>query len=403
MSILQKKQIYLDNAASTPVDPLVKKEIIKAVEIYGNPSSFNNIGRMAKKEVVKSRQNVARFIGAKQEEVIFTSSGSEANNMAILGLANSQSRPLEIITTPIEHPSVLEPIKELGDRGWKVTYLKVDSEGLIDLDDLKKKLNSRVFLISVIYANNEIGTIQPIKKIARVISDFRNSKLVNSNLGGQLSIAGCKLFFHVDACQAAGYLDVNVNNLGVDLLTFNGAKIYGPKGIGVLYSRRGVPLRPLIFGGDQEHGFRAGTENLPAIVGLAKAIFLIKKEDGHRPAKLRDYFLDKIQRAIPDIKINGSLGDRRLSNNINLSISGLDSESLLLELDKYGIYAGSGSACTAHSIEPSHVLKAIGVESKYLTGVLRLSLGRQTTKKNVDYVLEVLPRVVTDLYKRYKK
>ena len=414
MSRLSKKEIYLDNAASTPVDLLVKKEMMKAVEIYGNPSSFNDIGRIAKKEVVKSRQNVARFIGAKQEEVIFTSSGSEANNMAILGLANSQSRPLEIITTPIEHPSVLEPIKELGDRGWKVTYLKVDSEGLIDLDDLKKKLNSRVFLISVIYANNEIGTIQPIKKISRVISDFRNSKLANSNFKNQLPrsrqggaeggpITDYRLLFHTDACQAAGYLDMNVNNLGVDLLTFNGSKIYGSKGIGVLYFRRGVPLRPLIFGGNQEHGFRAGTENLPAIAGLATAVSLVKKEDKQKIAELRDYFLDKIQRAMPDIKINGPLGDRRLLNNINISIPGLDSENLLLELDKYGIYAGSGSACTAHSIEPSHVLKAIGVESKYLTGVLRLSLGRQTTKKNVDYVLEVLPRVVTDLYKRYKK
>ncbi len=313
--------------------------------------------------------------------------------MAIFGLTHGQ-KPGEVITTPIEHPSVLEPLKELSKRGWNITYLKVNSDGLIDLKDFEKKLNPEVMLVSIIYANNEIGSIQPIKTISKIINKFRTRKL---------EIDGKPPLFHMDACQAAGYLDMNVNNLRVDLTTLNGSKIYGPRGIGVLYKKRGINLGPMVYGGGQEHGLRAGTENLQAVVGLAKALELIDKKEGPRLATLRDYFIDKIKVLIPDIKINGSQGDKRLANNINISIPGLDSENLLLELDKYGIYAGSGSACTAHSVEPSHILKAIGVENKYLSGVLRLSLGRQTTKKDVNYVLKALPRLVGDLRKRYRK
>lgn len=394
MSMVRKKQnIYLDNAASTPIDLRVKKETVKALEFYGNPSSFNDIGREAKKILEDSRFKIARFMGARPEEIIFTSSGSEANNLAIFGLTHGQ-KPGEVITTPIEHPSVLEPLKELSKRGWNITYLKVNSDGLIDLKDFEKKLNPEVMLVSIIYANNEIGSIQPIKTISKIINKFRTRKL---------EIDGKPPLFHMDACQAAGYLDMNVNNLRVDLTTLNGSKIYGPRGIGVLYKKRGINLGPMVYGGGQEHGLRAGTENLQAVVGLAKALELIDKKEGPRLATLRDYFIDKIKVLIPDIKINGSQGDKRLANNINISIPGLDSENLLLELDKYGIYAGSGSACTAHSVEPSHILKAIGVENKYLSGVLRLSLGRQTTKKDVNYVLKALPRLVGDLRKRYRK
>ncbi len=208
--------------------------------------------------------------------------------------------------------------------------------------------------------------------------------------------------FHVDACQAAGCLNMNVNNLQADLATFNGSKIGGPRGIGVLYVRRGTNLTPFILGGGQERGLRAGTENLPAILGLAKAIELVNREESVKLADFRDYFFGRLKTILPDVKINGSVGKSRLPNNINISVLGLDSENLLLELDKYGIHAGSGSACTSHAVEPSHVLKAIGVERKYLSGVLRFSMGRQTTKKDLDYVLKVLPKIISDLKNRYK-
>lgn len=394
MSIVSKKTIYLDNAASTPLDPEVKKEIIKMLELYANPSSFNDMGREARKKLEESRLAVARFIGARPEEIIFTSSGSEANTLAILGLASLSSKKGEIITTPIEHPSILEPLKRLTSRGWKVTYLKVNKEGLVDTKDLENKLNPKVALISIIYANNEIGTIQPIVKISKIIKNFKATSDKRQETGFPL--------LHIDSCQATGYLDMNVNNLGVDLMTFNGSKIYGPKGGGVLYKKRGVNIKPMIYGGDQEHGLRAGTENLPAIAGLAKAISLINRKDSKKIEDLRDYFLDKITKAIP-VKINGPLGKTRLASNINISIPDLDSENILLELDKYGIYASAGSACTSHSVEPSHVLRAIGFEREYLNGALRFSLGRQTTKNDIEYLLKIMPKIVAELKKRYKK
>jgi len=382
----KNKPIYLDNAAATPIDLEVKKEMARTMEFYGNPSSFNGLGRVAKKKLEESRSEVSRFIGSRPEEVIFTSSGSEANNLAILGLAKSYPKKKEIIVSPIEHPSVLEPLRILRKKGYKIKFLRVDSTGLVDIADLRRKITGETLLVSVMYANNEIGSIQLIAKISKVIRNFRDTSFP---------------FFHTDACQATSYLDMNVNNLGVDLMIFNGAKIYGPRGIGALYKNRRVILEPLIRGGDQEHGLRAGTENLPAIVGLAKAVSLVDKKEGNVVAKLRDYFFEKIKIVIPDVRINGPTGDERLPNNINISILGLSDENLLLELDKYGIYASSGSACTARSVEPSHVLKAIGVDDKYLHGALRFSLGRQTTKMDVDYVLKILPKTIRDLKKRY--
>ena len=408
-------KIYLDNAAAAPIAPEVQKEMARAMKLAGNPSSFNDAGRAAAAELSKARLAVARFLGAHTEEIIFTSSGSEANNLAIQGIARNfkflilnlktkskfQRPKPHIITTQIEHPSVLEPIKWLEkEEGFDVTYLSVDKEGSIDLKELQNALRLETILVSVMYANNEIGTIEQITKIGKIIKEFRleirNSKLeINGKLAWPI--------FHVDACQAAGYLNMNVNALGADLLSFNGSKIYGPRGIGVLYVRKGVKIKPLVLGGGQERGLRAGTENLPAIMGLAKAIALIKKDEGKKMTELRDYFIGKLERALPGARINGALGNERLANNVNISIPGLDSENLLLELDKYGISAGSGSACTARSVEPSHVLKAIGVEKKYLSGALRFSLGRDTKKSDLDYVAKVLPKIVGDLKRRYKK
>ncbi len=403
------KKIFIDNAAGAPIDLRVEKEMLRAFKIKGNPSAFNEFGRMSAKELSNARLKIARFLGAHQEEIVFTGSGSEANNLAIRGIANSlqftvyslqknskdQKIKPHIITTQIEHPSVLEPMKQLERYGFRVTYLPVDTEGFIDLKDLEKCLCKDTVLVSVMYANNEIGTIQPINKIGRIIKEFKTKNL-------KLNILNYPLF-HVDACQATGYLNMNMNTLQADLVTFNGSKIGGPRGIGCLYVKRGIVVEPLVFGGGQERGLRAGTENLPAILGLAKAVEIIDQKEKVKLSILRDYFIAEIQKIDGGIRVNGSSGISRLPNNINISIPFLDSENLLLELDKYGISAGSGSACTSRSVEPSHVLKAIGVEKKYLTGAIRFSMGKQTTKKDVDYILKVLPKVIRDLKKRYEK
>src|SRR3989344_3856813 len=406
------KTIYLDNAAASPIEQEVQKEMSRGMKICGNPSSFNNAGREAAKELSAARLKVARFLGAHQEEVVFTGSGSEANNMAIFGVAkvtqklqilNPKSETLNkyrkskilnskphIITTKIEHPSVLEPIRQLEQEGFEVTYLSVDKEGFINLKELQNYLHPETVLVSVMYANNEIGTIEPINKIGKIIKAFKKN---NAKFP----------LFHVDAWQVAGYLNMNVNSLQADFLTFNGSKIGGPRGVGVLYVRKGTRLAPLILGGRQERGLRAGTENLPAILGLAKAVTLIKKEEGKRLVVLRDYFIQNVKSSVFDIKVNGALGNERLPNNINISIPGLDSENLLLELDKYGISAGSGSAFTSRAVRTAHPLKAIYLENKNLSGALRFSTGEQTTKKELDYVLKVLPKIISDLKKRYGK
>lgn len=385
------KIIYLDNAAAAPIEQGVQKEVNRGMKIYGNPSSFNNAGRQASRELSMARLKVARFLGAHLEEIIFTSSGSEANNMAIRGLiVNSPKDKNEIITTPIEHLSVLEPVRNLEVKGFKTILIKVDQQGLINLKDLASKINNNTLLVSVMYANNEIGTIEPINKIGKLVRSFRKK-------GSKFPV------FHVDACQAAGYLNMNVNSLQADLVTLNGSKIGGPRGVGVLYVKKGIALAPFVLGGGQERGLRAGTENLPAIMGIAKAIELIDNKETDRLVGLRDYFISKIKEVSLDIKLNGSTGNDRLPNNINISIPTLDSENLLLELDKYNIFAGSGSACTSRSVEPSHVLKAVGTEKKYLSGALRFSMGKETKKSDIDYVLKILPKIIFDLKKRYRK
>ncbi len=386
------KNIYLDNAAAAPVAPEVQKEIGRVMKLAGNPSSFNDAGRESAAELKKARLLIARFLGAHEEEIVFTSSGSEANNLAIRGaVAASGKKDGSIVTTKIEHPSVLEPVKYLGQRGFKVVFAGNDKEGMVTAEGIKEKISPETILVSVMYANNEIGTIEPVRKIGEVIQKIRRER--NSSWP----------LFHVDACQAAGYLNMNADNLKADLLTFNGSKISGPRGVGVLYVRKGTKIEPLVLGGGQERGMRAGTENLPAISGLAKAVSLINKGELIKTAKLRDYFIRQISEVIPEAKLNGASGEGRLPNNVSISIPGVTSENLLLELDKHGISAGSGSACTARSVESSHVLKAIGAPAKYLDGVIRFSLGRNTKKADIDYVVKVLPGAVLNLKKRYKK
>ncbi len=375
------KEIYLDNAATTPCDP----KVLKAMEpywskIYGNPSSFNDAGRKAKEALNQSRQKIARLLGAKIQEIIFTSSATEANNLAIFGtikaMGGNIAKP-HIITTSVEHHSVLEPVKQLERENIHIAYLPVNKEGLIDLNELKKILRPETVLISVIYANNEIGSVQPIKKISKILKEARR----NSRLP----------YFHIDAAQAAGHLDINVNNLGVDLMTVSSHKIYGPKGVAALYVRRGIKIEPLIYGGGQEWNLRSSTETVPLILGFAKALEITNnKEEG-----LREYFVNGLRKAIPGIKINGPKEPKdRVPHIINTTFPGIENEQLLLHLDKHGIRASAGSACASKEIEPSHVLTAIGLSSQEARSSIRFSLGKQTTKSDLDYVLKILPKVV---------
>ncbi len=377
---MPRKEIYLDHAAASPIDSRVVQAMAQASKEYGNPSAFNDAGRRAKALVEQSRKIVADFLHARLDEITFTASGSEANNLALVGYLRGKRGT--VLTTPIEHPSVLECLKLPG---IKAQFIKVSKDGLVDLGDLEKKLTKDILLVSVMYANNEIGTIQPIAKIGNFIKKFNK-----------------ELPFHVDACQAAGFLNMNVQNLHADLVTFNGSKISGPRGIGVLYTRRGITLEPLVRGGGQERGLRAGTENMPVIAGLAKAIELIKPSDVKKIETLRDYAIGKIQKEIPEALLIGPTGDERLPNNIHICIPGLTSETMLLELDKYGISAGSGSACTSHAVEPSHVLKAIGVPKTHINGALRFSIGRETTKTDTNYLIRSLLDIIKDLRSRYK-
>jgi len=370
------KQIYLDHAATT----YVRKEVLDAMEPFfttkfGNPSSFNSKGLEAKEALESARETVRKLLNADpKDRIIFTSGGTESVNLAIQGLAKVNKG--HIITSKIEHHCVLDTCKALEKQGFKVTYVDVGEDGIVKLEDIKKAITDETFLISIMYANNEVGTIQPIEEI---------SKLAKEN----------GILFHTDACQAGGCLNLDV---GADLMSLNGSKIYGPKGVGVLYVKKGVVIEPLIYGGGQENGLRSGTENVPLIVGFAKALEQAQSEkdvECKRLIKLRDKLIDSLLK-IPDSKLNGSK-DKRLPNNVNISFFGVEGESLLLHLDSEGIYAATGSACTSHTLEASHVLLAMNVPYEYAHGSIRISLGKNNTEEDVDYVLDKLPEIVKTL------
>jgi len=376
------KRIYLDYAATTPTDP----QVVKAMEPYftegfGNPSSIHYFGREAKKAMEDSRLTLAEFIGAKTEEIVFTSGGTESDNYALFGVAEAlQKKGDHIITSSIEHHAVSEPAKTLEKRGFKVTYLKVDKTGLVDPQEVKNSITDKTILISVMHANNEIGTIQPIAEIGKIAKEK-------------------EIYFHTDAVQTVGHIPVNVNDLNVDILSLSGHKFYGPKGVGAIYIRKGVRVARFLQGGDQERGKRASTSNVSGIVGLAKAIELCK-ENMEKEAKeqtvLRDKMLKEIPEEISDVKLNGH-PVKRLPNNVNFSFAFIEGESMLLNLDILGIAASTGSACTSTSLEPSHVLLATGLPHELAHGSLRISIGRWTTKDDIDYFLEKLPPVVDKL------
>jgi len=376
------KRMYLDYAATTPTHPEVVKEMLPYfTDTFGNPSSIHSHGQEAKGAIEEARVKVAELIGARDEEIVFTSGGTEADNFAIKGVAfANENKGDHIITSSIEHHAVVESCKFLERRGFRVTYLPVDTAGLVDPDDVKRAITDKTILISVMHANNEMGTIEPITEIGRITRE-----------------AG--IYFHTDAVQTTGHIPVDVNELGVDLLSMSAHKLYGPKGVGALYIRKGTKLIPFMHGGEQERRRRASTENVPGIVGFGCAAELALREIGEeaeRLTNLRDKLIRNIQQQIDHTRLNGHL-IMRLPNNVNVSIDFVEGESMILNLDLEGICASTGSACSSASLEPSHVLLAMGLSHEQAHGSLRFTLGKWTTEEEINRVLEVLPRIVVKL------
>lgn len=376
------KQVYVDNSATTKIDDKVLEEMLPYLkEEYGNASSVYSLGRSAKKAVEDAREKVAKVLNAKPNEIYFTGCGSESDNTALKGVAYAnKNKGNHIITTKIEHHAILESCKTLEKQGFEITYLNVDENGFVKLDELEKAIKDTTILISVMFANNEIGTIEPIKEIGEIAKKHN-------------------ILFHTDAVQAIGHVKIDVQELNIDLLSLSGHKFHGPKGIGALYVRQGVKFDKFMNGGHQERNKRAGTENVAGIVGLGKAIEMAYEnlEEHNKHLKgLRDYYLEQVQKRIPYIKINGDL-EKRLPGNANISFRFIEGESLLLNLDLKGIAASSGSACTSGSLDPSHVLLAIGIPHEIAHGSLRVTFGKYNTKEEVDYIVDSLVEIVQKL------
>lgn len=377
-----KMNVYLDNAATTKLDSRVLEAMMPYLtDIYGNASSLHFFGRQAIKAVDEARATVAKLLGAKTNEIYFTSGGTESDNWALKGAANAlQRKGKHIITTAIEHPAMLETCKELEKQGFEVTYLETDSDGLVSVEDLKKAVRDDTILISIMFANNEIGSVQPIAEIGSFARDEG-------------------ILFHTDAVQAASSIKIDVNELNVDMLSLSAHKFHGPKGIGLLYIRNGVRISKLIVGGHQEKSARAGTTNTPGIVGMAKALELTVEEmkDANKRIKdLRDYFITSVENSIPFCHLNGGK-EKRLVSNANFSFDFIEGESILMQLDLKGIAVSSGSACSSGSLEPSHVMLAIGCPIEQAHSSIRFSLGKDTTKEEIEYTIQALKETVDTL------
>mgnify|MGYP000046246013 FL=1 len=375
---------YFDHAATTAVKEEVLKEMIPYYCIeYGNASSLYSIGRKSRKILENSREKVARVLNCKPKEIYFTSCGSESDNLAIKGIARKhKNKGKHIITTKIEHPAVLNTCKSLEKDGFVVTYLGVDKDGFISLEELKNSIREDTILISIMFANNEIGTIEPIKEIGRIAKEKG-------------------VIFHTDCVQAVGNVKIDVKELGIDLLSLSSHKFYGPKGVGAIYINENVEFEKIQDGGHQEKNKRAGTENIAGIVGLAKAIELADKNLEKYNSKLitlRDFYFDEITKNIPNVKINGSK-EKRLPGNANVSFKNINGEQLLLELDSLGICASSGSACTSGQSEPSHVLTAIGLNAEYIQGSLRTTFGEENTKEDVEFLIKSIIEITNKIGK----
>lgn len=375
------KTIYLDNNATTAIAPEVYESMIPYLtELYGNPSSMHKFGGQIYRKIEEARNNVARLIGAQPEEIIFTSCGTESDNSAIMSALQLNPQKRHIITTKVEHPAVLNLCKWLSRKGYRVTFLPVDSHGRLDMELFLKSLDDDTALVSIMYANNETGVIFPAKEIGEILRER-------------------KILFHTDAVQAVGKIPINVKELPVDMLALSGHKLHAPKGVGALYIRKGVRFAPFIIGGHQERGRRAGTENVASIIGLGKAAELAFREIENE-GKTLSYLRDKLEKNLiakcPDSRINGDTANR-LPNTTNISFEYVEGEAILLRLDEYGICASSGSACTSGSLEPSHVLRAMGVPFTAIHGSIRFSLSRYNTEYEIDRVIEIMPEIIKDL------
>ena len=379
---MDKANIYLDYAAATPLDESVKQAMLPFwQDQFFNPSASYSPAIKVRQAINHARQQVAYWLGAKPTEIIFTAGASEANNLAVAGIM-SQYPKANIVISSIEHESVLSPASLYDCR-----LIKVLEDGRLDLNDLRQKIDNQTVLVSVMQANNEIGTLEPLKQVAEIIETIRR----------QRGSSGLPLYLHSDSTQAANYLDLHVARLGVDLMTLNGGKIYGPKQSGLLYLKSSVKLQPLIMGGGQERNLRSGTENVPAIIGFATALDKaqsLRHEEAKRTLQLREDFISDLTRAIPGITINGSI-KQRLPNNIHVSLPNIDNERLLIQLDAHGILAAAGSACSASSNQPSHVLKAIGKSDLEARSSLRFSLGRQTMSSELKHVAQVMAKLIS--------
>lgn len=379
------KRVYLDNAATTPLTPEVAKTMCKALEeLYGNPSSTHALGQAAKVELIMARKTIADELNCKPREIIFTSGGTESDNLAIIGYAlKNKHKGNHIISTNIEHNAVLGPLRWLEENGFKVTYIKVEQNGIVDPQKIYDQITPETILVSVIYANNEIGTIQPIVEIG---AKCREKEIA----------------FHTDACQAVCSLPIDVEALNVDLMTINGSKIYGPKGVGALYKRQGIELEPIIRGGGQEFEMRGGTENVPTIMAFAQAVKIARTNIAPKNAeltKLRDLIIEQVLGGLEKVTLNGDRKNR-LVNNINFTFDGIEAEVLMARLDMEGICVSAGSACASGSVKPSHVILAIGIPYEKAHGTIRISLGYQNTQKEIEFFIKTLIEIVTDLRKQ---
>lgn len=379
--------IYLDNAASTAVHPEVVKEMMPYFDVqYGNPSSIHQFGRKAKNAIQKARKQVAALIGAEPDEILFTSGGTESNNTILYGIPkrfkslSHQLQSSHIITSSIEHEAILEPCRYLEKNGVKVTYLPVDEHGIVNPNDITNSINSQTVIVSIMLANNEVGTIQPIEEISKICNKYQ-------------------IPLHTDAVQAVGKIPINVKELGVDALSISSHKINGPKGIGALFIKKGLAIAPEILGGGQENGMRSGTENVASIVGFGKACEIAKErlnENISHFQTLHSTMLSRVIKEIPHVKLNGH-SEKRIFNNIHLTFMGVNGEDLIIKLDEHGIAASTGSACSMHTQKASHVLKAMGFNHEQITGSLRMSFGYLNTLDEVDQTIDILKKVVTEL------
>jgi len=375
-----KRIVYMDNSATTFTKPEVLEEMIPYfTNNFGNPSSMYKMSDITKKAIAVAREKVAKAINAEPQEIYFTAGGSEGDNWALKGIAfANRNKGNHIITTSIEHHAIIHTGQFLERNGFEVTYLPVDEQGFVNLEELKAAITDKTILVSIMFANNEIGTIQPIKEIGTICREKN-------------------VYFHTDAVQAVGHVPIDVKDMNIDLLSMAGHKFYGPKGVGAMVIKRRVKIENLIHGGGQEKGKRASTENTPGIVGLGKAIEMAISElpeERARLTKLRDRLTAGLMEKIPYAKLNGPTGDKRLPNNVNLSFIGVEGETLLLDLDDAGISASTGSACASASLDPSHVLLAIGCKHEVAHGSLRLTLGAGNTEEDVDYALEIIPDII---------